>query len=167
MKIDNNGDSLWYRQYDNLLGDDSWNYLYDVIPTGDNGYAACGYVTPFSPDIGSQDAWVLKVDSMGCDTPGCFTTVISEEWLVKEKGKLRVWPNPTKNKLKVKSEKFKVKGTRYIHIYNSLGLKVEEIKVPDQVESLEVDVSKYTNGLYYLQFIHSNQIMETVKFIKN
>ena len=56
---------------------------------------------------------------------------------------------------------------KVIRIYNSQGLKVEEIKVPYGVESLEVDVSKYTNGLYYLQYIHANQIVETMKFIKN
>lgn len=54
-----------------------------------------------------------------------------------------------------------------IRVYNSQGLTVEEIKVLDGVESLQVDVLNYTNGLYYMQYIHSNQIMETVKFIKN
>ena len=54
-----------------------------------------------------------------------------------------------------------------MRIYNSQGLKVEEIEVPDNIESIEVDVSKYTNGLYFLQYIHYNQIVESVKIIKN
>jgi hypothetical protein len=62
---------------------------------------------------------------------------------------------------------FEVAGNKIIRVYNSQGLKVEEIKIPKGIESMEVDVSKYTNGLYYLQYIHANKILETVKFIKN
>jgi len=80
---------------------------------------------------------------------------------------LTIYPNPAKTQFVVRSSDFEVRDDMVIHIFNTRGLKVEEIKVPDGVESLQVDVSKYTNGLYYLQYIHSNQIMETVKFIKN
>ncbi len=137
-----------------------------LSPTSDNGYIAIGKARP---DMGGSNnkMWVLKVDSMGCDTPGCFTTGISEEWFVKSEGELRVWPNPTTNKFEVRSSEFEVGGKKIIRLYNSQGLKVEEIKVPDGVESMEVDVSKYTSGLYYLQYIRADQIVETVKFIKN
>lgn len=107
-------------------------------------------------------------NSTGCNSPeevveACLTGVNEPK---KANESLVVNPNPTKNKLKVESEKFKVKGKKYIHIYHSQGLKVEEIKVPDGNESMEIDVFKYTDGLYFLQYIHSNQIVETVKFIK-
>ena len=167
FKISEGGDSLWYRQYDNLLGSQSQNYLYDVIPTSDNGFAACGYVIPMSPDPGSQDAWVLKVDSMGCDTPGCATGVQVFELSGIVGDNIKIWPNPTIDKFWVQCSEFWVGGTKMIRVYNSQGLKVEEIEVPDGLESMEIDVSKYTDGLYYLQYIHANQIMETVKFIKN
>ncbi len=167
FKISSEGDSIWYRQYDNLLGADSRNYLYDVIPTSDNGFAACGYVVPYPPDVGSQDAWVIKVDSMGCDTPGCITTIINEELLVNGNGELKVWPNPVKDMLKVKSLKFKVKGEKMIRVYNSLGLKVEEILVPDNTETLIVNVREYKRGLYLLQLIISNKVVGSTKIIKN
>jgi len=162
------GDSIWWRDYYHYHNQYDRNFFYDVCPTSDNGYIAIGKARP---DQGgsTNKMWIVKVDSLGCDTPGCFTTVISEEWLVNSGygHGLRVWPNPVKNKLKVESVKFKVKSTKYIYIYNSQGLKVEEIKVPDNTETLSVDVSSFQNGLYYLQYIHSGQIMDTVKFIKN
>ncbi|MCD4730251.1 MAG: T9SS type A sorting domain-containing protein [Bacteroidales bacterium] len=176
LKINNEGDSLWYRLYYNLSGSYESNYLYDIISTSDNGFAACGEV--FGPSTNyTQHAWVIKVDSMGCDTPGCITTVISEELLVNSNEGLKVWPNPTTGKFEVRfsyakaseneSSGFWVEGTKIIRIYNSQGLRVDEIEVPKNVESLQIDASKYSNGLYYLQYIHSNRIMETVKFIKN
>lgn len=167
MKVTENGDSLWYRQYDNLLGADSRNYLYDVIPTSDNGFAACGYVIPYPPDPGSQDAWVLKVDSMGCDTPGCNTGVNMFEWIAEEKGELRVWPNPAKKSFQVSGSMFQVEGKKVIRIYNSQGLKVEEIKVPEGNETMMIDVTGLKKGMYFLKLKMNNRQSVASKFLKN
>jgi hypothetical protein len=55
MKTAENGDSLWYREYDVCEGDESNNWLYDAVQTPDNGFLACGVVYPIPPDTGSQD----------------------------------------------------------------------------------------------------------------
>ena len=166
FKFSENLDSAWMRDYHHYDGFEETNFFYDACPTSDNGYIAIGKARP---DGGGQTnkMWIVKVDSMGCDTPGCFTTVISEELFVNSSGELRVWPNPTTGKFEVRCSKFEVGGTKMIMVYNSQGVKVEEVEVTDNTETLSVDVSRYQNGLYYLQYIHSNQIMETVKFIKN
>ncbi|MCD4747190.1 MAG: T9SS type A sorting domain-containing protein, partial [Bacteroidales bacterium] len=165
LKVNESGDSLWYRQYDNLLGTDSRNYLYDVIPTSDNGFAACGYVIPYPPDTGSQDAWVLKLDSLGCDTPGCNTGVNMFERIAEGKGELNVWPNPAKDKFKIKSKKFKVEGEKIIRIYNSQGLKVEEIKVPDREETTTVNVQGWPKGIYFVQIVVGGETSANTKVI--
>ena len=164
MKVNNSLDSIWYRDYSyyNNLYDD--NFLYDISKCQDNGYIAIGKARP---DMGDSKMWIVKVDSMGCDTPGCATGVHMFEFPVVIGEEIKVWPNPAKSKLKVESKKFKVKGEKVIRIYNLHGVKAGEIKIPEVIESMEVDVSKYTNGLYYLQYIYSNKIMGTVKFIKN
>ena len=79
LKTNDDGDSIWYREYINLAGQQSRNYLYDVIVTTDNGLIACGYVDPNLPDTGSTDTWVIKLDSIGCEWAGCDTTVGIEE----------------------------------------------------------------------------------------
>lgn len=96
MKVSSEGDSIWYRHYDNLYGYQSFNYLYDIIPTSDNGFLASGYVIPMQPDTGTQDAWVIKLDSMGCDTPGCFTVNVFEQPTdhVPRTSHLQIFPNP-------------------------------------------------------------------------
>ncbi len=164
MKVDNNIDSIWYHDY--IHEDENWeSFLYDASPTFDKGYIAIGKARP---DMGGNNKmWILKVDSLGCDTPGCITTVINEEVFVRETGELRVWPNPTNGKFDVRSLMFEVAGTKIIRVYNSQGVKVEEVKVPDGIEVMTIDVSGYNNGLYFLQLIVSNEVVDTVKFLKN
>ena len=101
-KFTQNGDSIWMRNYYYYHDQYDINMLYDAYPTSDNGYITIGKARP---DQGgsTNKMWIIKVDSMGCDTPGCITTVINEEIFANVKGKLRVWPNPTKNKFEVRS----------------------------------------------------------------
>jgi hypothetical protein len=166
FKVSSEGDSLWYRQYDNLFGSDSRNYLYDIIPTSDNGFAACGYVIPYSPDTGSQDAWVLKVDSMGCDTAGCIT-VNSEELMVNGEQGLRIWPNPANDMFWIKpyapplvppnggksSHAVQPGGGKpaRIVVYNSQGIKAKEVLVREGEEAVKVNVRGWQRGIYYVR----------------
>ncbi len=155
FKVSSGGDSLWYRQYDNLFGSDSRNYLYDIIPTSDNGFAACGYVIPYSPDTGSQDAWVLKVDSMGCDTAGCIT-VNSEELMVNGEQGLRIWPNPANDMFWIKPYTPPLvppnggKPARIV-VYNSQGIKIKEILIQKGEEAVKVNVRGWQRGIYYVR----------------
>jgi hypothetical protein len=105
LRINSEGDSIWYREYAYYDHDFGNNYLYDVTPTADNGFIACGQAYADSPN-NLQKIWVLKLDSLGCDTAGCDPTVgIPEE---EEKGRggeeesvVEVWPNPCSTVLSV------------------------------------------------------------------
>ena len=178
MKLNNNLDSIWYRDF--LHEDENWeNYLYDTYPTGDNGYISIGMT---HPDLGgtTEKMWIIKVDSMGCDTPGCATGVQVFYIPAEDQQELRVWPNPTSGMFQVsglpaaqagskpayRKGRFQVAGPNIIRVYNSQGVKVEEVMVPEKVESFRVDASRYPNGLYYLQLISDDQVIDVTKFIK-
>ncbi|NOY96966.1 MAG: T9SS type A sorting domain-containing protein [Chlorobi bacterium] len=176
MKLDNNLDSVWYRDY--IHGDENWeSFLYDTYHTSDNGYVAVGYSRP---DVGgtSNKMWILKVDSMGCDTAGCATGVFVEELSGGQGEVLQVWPNPAKDQVtlslycppKQSASGSKCAASREkagaISIYDLQGIEVEEIKIPKNTESIEVDVSKYHKGIYYIKYIQSGRIKGTTKFIK-
>ena len=64
------GDSLWMRSYRLLQGADSKNYLRDVVPTPDGGFAGAGFVHVRPPDTGTPDAWLFKTDRSGHLVPG-------------------------------------------------------------------------------------------------
>ncbi len=172
-KFSQYGDSIWMRNYSHFNEQYDRNFFYDAYPTNDNGYIAIGKARP---DMGTNKMWVIKVDSVGCDTPGCATGTFVRELPPIEAGNngaLRVWPNPTNSKVTLSPEFIEVSkcepenNSRTIRIYNSQGLKIEEIKVPKQSKSIEVDASLYKSGLYYLQLISDEKVIGTTKFIKN
>ncbi len=61
MKLTAEGDSLWTKAYYNNF---SSHYLWDFQVTEDNGFVMCGFVGD-GVESGTQDGWVLKVDSLG------------------------------------------------------------------------------------------------------
>jgi len=166
MKVTNNGDSLWYRLYDNLYGDKSENNLYDVIPTIDNGFLSCGYVFPMQPDTGTQDAWVIKLDSIGCDTPGCDTTVSIPEIAYKNtEDELYIYPNPASNVLNMQYPIMNYECRSILEIFDIFGRKVKEIKIPKGQQQLNVNVSKWRNGLYIAVLKDDKKFIAKRKFV--
>jgi len=164
-KFSQQGDSIWMRDYNHFNNQYDRNFFYDTYPTSDNGYIAIGKARP---DMGGNNKmWIVKVDSMGCDTPGCITTVISEEWMVKGEQGLRVWPNPAKDMVTLSLSKCEAGAgkEKMIRVFNSHGLKVEEIEVPDGLEALTIDVSGYNRGLYFLKLIINGKAIANQKVI--
>jgi hypothetical protein len=104
MRFDEEGDSVWYREYAYYGENFGSNYLNDIALTSDNGFIACGE-TRADPPNNLQKIWVLKLDSLGCDTAGCDPTVeIAEEETRGPGDKERVvevWPNPCSTALSV------------------------------------------------------------------
>jgi len=168
LKLSLDIDSVWMFDYTFFNEQDDRNYLYDIAPTSDNGYIAIG-----SANVGftQSNMWILKVDSMGCDTPGCVTGTWVRQLFPyeRERGEvLQVWPNPARDRVTLSLSKCAAgKGKAgTITVYDPQGIKTEEIKIPENTESIEVDVSVYQKGIYYLQYVCSGKVMGNGKFIK-
>ena len=130
MKVASNGDSLWYRTYDNLYGLNSYNFLRDIRPTADGGFIACGFIFPQAPDTGTQDTWILKIDSNGCEQLNCtLNNFINENSLP---SRLSIYPNPS---------------TGYFQIDNNSGFKLESISVFNAVGQLQYSKIGQINSL--------------------
>jgi len=151
LKVDMNGDSLWYRKKSYFTGENSLHYLYDIIPTSDNGFLTCGDAIPISPDIGIRSAWVIKLDSIGCEFVGCDTTVGFEEqggleaW---EYGELEIWPNPSKDWIVLSFPDIKLSGNTELKIYNLFGQEVMKTKVFPQNQMVSLNISRLPSGVY-------------------
>jgi hypothetical protein len=147
IKIKPNGDSIWYRTYKNITGWQSQNYLRDIKPTGDGGYVACGFVIPLLPDTGTEDMWVLKVDSIGCETLNC-TTGINE--LLHGDKQLELYPNPNNGlfTLEITDGKLPIREAQ-LKIYNVLGECIHQQICNSANEPL--DISKQPNGIYFVE----------------
>jgi hypothetical protein len=97
FKITKDGDSLFYNLY-RLLSSNSSHQLRDIKPASDGGFICAGYIVPRSPDTGTQDMWLLKLDSNGCADTTCALTVSINDNLEAPFGNLEdsfnVYPNP-------------------------------------------------------------------------
>ena len=160
MKVTSSGDSLWYRRYDICEGEGSSHCLYDVIQTADNGYIACGVVYPQAPDTGSQDGWIIKVDSLGCVNPGdCWVGIRAVP--VTENGGMSVFPNPASDKVRVqlgmRNEESGMNEELKMVVHDIFGRIVEEIKVPAGKEEITLDVSGWQRGMYVFRLMYNKQ----------
>ena len=94
MKLSETGDSLWYRDYSHVpeVSNDIFNYLVDIKPTSDGGFIACGTYENYFGGI-AQATWLVKTDSLGCDTPGC-NTIGLDKYPDLNIADVIVYPNP-------------------------------------------------------------------------
>ncbi len=142
LRVNNNGDSIWYINYRGLGGVNSHCYLHDITQTIDGGFIATGTVFPQPPDTGTQDIWVLKVDSNGCEVFNCLYTSTGEIINNTEVG-ISVYPNPSRGLFYLK--KHTNEETRKCEVFDFTGKQVfyrEGI-----MES--IDLRSVTEGIYF------------------
>ena len=135
VKTDSAGNQQWLRTY--FANQTIDNYVYDVKHTSDNGFLLTG--TGFGI---SQDAWVVKVDSNGCEYAGCNVGI---EELGVDGGEIGIYPNPATNEFTIENSQLRINA---IHIYNVLGeLVLERIATSQKV----IDVSSWNAGVYFVE----------------
>jgi hypothetical protein len=153
FKTTGEGDSLWYREYSLLHEQFSINALYDVKETTDKGYIACGYVHPVLPDTGTQDVWVIKVDSLGCEQPDwCWVGIReqSAELLVRSAGELWIYPNPAHEMVTV-SGFGKTDALPEIELIDLFGRRMKVVLLNRTEETVTIDASELPPGLYFIR----------------
>jgi len=169
-KIDENGDSIWWREYEHF-DDPEWhmNKIYDLHLTSDGGYVAVGQTaTVYDP----QQAWLLKVDSFGCDTPGCQTVGIIEPKNI-SKGTFLLYPNPASAEIRIDLRSFDKLRTSYsisdtgisMLIYDLFGRKQDEIIIPKGQSKIRIDISSYHAGIYVAVLKSERKILDRKKFV--
>ncbi len=160
---DSLGNQLWYKEYALLTGHNSFNDLYDVSETFDGGLIGVGKVSPVVPDTGTPDIWVMKMDSVGCLWAGCDTTVIINNTLSGYNGFV-VYPVPATNRLTLRLPEETPKSTLFT-IYNILGTKVKTITIPRQKQTVTINTTKLTPGVYLGVLTVKGKVTGKRKFI--
>ena len=165
LNCNNNGDSLWYREYELLKEYPSGNYLEGVSPTNDGGYIAVGDVLPWPPDTGNQDVWVIKVDSLGCESWDICWVGEKEHIALREAEQLKIFPNPANYELNIFVPKENENEKHYLLIYDLYGRKVEETVIPPGTTTMQLSVSGWSSGLYTAIASHNGKISGRGKFV--
>lgn len=161
--VDSLGNQLWYKEYALLTGENSFNDLYDVIQTTDNGLIGCGRVYPNVPDTGTVDIWVMKMDSMGCLEPDCDTTVDVVE--TPDLGnKFTLYPNPVTGTFTVKINDETTRIQTFT-VYNMYGTKVKEVVIPTGSQSIHIQTTGWQEGVYFGVLSSKGITAATCKFV--
>ena len=114
--------------------------------------------------IEPQTAWVIKVDSFGCDTPDCQTVGISESQHYSRKS-IFIYPNPAKTEIQI-DILFLFNHGNSILIYDMFGRKQDEIDIPARQTQVRVNVLNYPRGVYVAILKSENNVIGRGKFIK-
>jgi hypothetical protein len=103
-RINANREVIWERSYlDTTYNGNSFG-LQHVIPTSDGGYLATGSIYNAMTGVQESHNWLLKLDAMGCLTPGCgginYITG-TEESVFLTAPNIQVYPNPASHHVQV------------------------------------------------------------------
>jgi hypothetical protein len=151
LKLSYEGDSLWYREYFILGGESTYNRLMDIISTDDSGFISCGFVAPAPPDPGIESAWVIKLDSTGCEWEGCDSTVGIEEHGGMEAwghGGIAIYPNPARDWITLTLPDITLLGELELSVYNIFGQEVMYTRINPQNRTVFLNISALSSGLY-------------------
>lgn len=161
-RVNQDGELLWERKYWHKNNRYAQNYVSDIITTSDGGFAICGYIS-YPLDTGTQDAWVIKLDSVGCPYPNCpppGTGVVDISSLI-DGSNLWLYPNPT-------SEMFSVyylgenKETELI-LSNSFGQQVKrEVFFGN---TITIQTSDLPKGVYLVSILEEGILKTTKKLV--
>lgn len=165
LRTDSAGNEKWYREYTLLNGPDSPNLLQNIVQTNDGGFAACGFVVPAQPDTGTQDSWVIKVDSLGCESLS-YCWVGQDEIMVKTftPGKpFVVFPNPSDERLTVEFH-HNPDGAE-IGLYDLFGRCLIRLHHPKNTQRALLDVSHLPPGVYLLRVVTGDRVCEAEKVV--
>ena len=158
-KTDSEGNLIWQRKYYTQLELD--NYFFGMIPTSDVGFLMYGFA--YRDSNYRQDAWVVKVDSLGCLEPGCAGSVAAPE-----PGAvigLKVYPNPATNWLTVESEEEILLGLR---LSDMNGRVLEDVQFFRQypVREYRLSLAALSPGVYMLS-VRTEKGWMSEKVVKN
>lgn len=138
MKIKSNGDSILERIY-NIHPLRSEN-IYSIKHVVD-GFIMAGYSYNPTDSASNQDAWLLKVDTFGCLTPGCQLVGISNIPFSREE--IKIYPNPANDKIQFEHSA-KIISYRIADYTGKLLLE-------GAYNSINIDVSALPAGAYIVQ----------------
>ncbi len=162
-KVDSTGSLLWERHYVKYGKGQNQHYLTTLKRSGDGGYHLYGTHTDFyDQGQGGQNLWLLKVDSMGCDSAGCATVPSVRERVPAKGGALELYPNPVRGELRV-SLTDSLEGSALYRIYDAKGRLVGQGKLHGREARVRVDGLE--GGVHLLEVRSEGKVLRQ-RFVK-
>jgi len=164
FKLNNNGDSIWYREYAIIQGENDQNQLWHFTSTPDKGFAGAGSLFPYSTG-GNQDIWVFKTDSLGCLVYNC-TGIGITEFNPNAGAQLLVYPNPFKEAFAINYSIPKESKKGVFELRDVLGSLVYATPLNTNINQLQVVASTLKAGMYVASLVVDGVVVGSQKIIK-
>lgn len=164
LAIDTLLNPQWFKTYTNRginakPGDD--NRLWDIRPTRDGGFVCAGYHQNSDLNGSSPSgfyAWLLKLDSLGCEQPNCINQISNDEVSVPKLGEIQVYPNPANDELNI-SVNGLAKGI--VQLVDMRGVVLQAKALENGECVLQID--NMTSGFYLIRISNGKDFTSTHK----
>lgn len=144
--LDSLGNLKWERSF--AQGNDH-AYFRDVIETSDSGFICAGFC--FEGTSGGQDAWLVKLDSLGCDSVGCATYTALPHTTTSNgtRQEVRLYPNPAKEIFYIKFPHAFFADTYTVTVTDMQGqILLYQKQVYNLRQDIPIFVNNITSGMY-------------------
>lgn len=153
MALDENGDSLWQREYAHFSGSRQIHLLWDFEMLDDGRLVIAGWIDNTSSYAIAGTAqgywgWLIRTDSFGCIVPGCQLLDNTENVAVIFDNNVTVFPNPASEVVHFRFDKAIGKETE-IRVYSGLGQLVGQTASPLPTDVMQIEVSDWQSGMYF------------------
>jgi hypothetical protein len=157
VKVDKNGNLLWNRIY-SPFNTSAPNFFYGFNTTKDGGFVMTGEYGHIGQPY--QNMWLVKTDSLGCDSVTCSYLVTGQRAISDELGEMSLAPNPTNGLLAISSkvdfEKIELLSiTGQILLSETVHAKTHQLPLQNFVE-----------GIYFVRVVYSKGLSTVKKVIK-
>ncbi|MCZ8286157.1 MAG: T9SS type A sorting domain-containing protein [Bacteroidia bacterium] len=157
--INQNGDSLLCKEYRILPN--SQNYFRDVVQAPDKGYCFSGFVSPMNGDGGTQDIWLLKVDSNFCESNASCVTGMDDSY---DQNGISVFPNPASDELQITFDN-SLSSTLVFELSDAQGRMVLQNTITNNVVPHKVSLSNFAEGVYFYRVSGGTNYLKTGKIV--
>ena len=151
MKINNVGVPQWQLH----LGGSNDDFTSSIIQTNDGGYLVGGVSASNDFDVtlnnqwGNQEIWIVKLSpSLG----------VNENYF---QNKISIYPNPNSGKFILYSNK----NLSNIKVFDIMGKEVWSVGASSN-SMFDIDISQYSQGVYYVRSVNDQGDVDIKKLIK-
>ncbi len=154
--LDSNLNLNWEQYY----GGDAFYYLWGLKATQDGGCLLLATRYDENTQDYELDTYILKVNSQGI-----LTSVNDPDFPV-TRGML-IYPNPATDKIRISSPWLEQAGHKDVLIFNNLGSEVMNMGFSTLQESVEINLSNFPSGLFFISVYKEGKRMATGKVLVN
>ncbi|KAF5049540.1 hypothetical protein DSECCO2_438780 [anaerobic digester metagenome] len=169
LKINENGDSLWMRQYIHEDEYGSQTNLFSHANSGpDESLLMIGCSHNYFNPTAEQSMWIMRLDSLGCDTPECNPFVGVKKPGIMKEGNIRIFPNPANQYIEITITEGNISGniSNPIARFYDLNGKLVQESIPEYREiSYICDTHTLKQGIYFVQLTDRNCILGSGKLL--